>query len=405
MKQIDKVVWLVILLLNFGTSLAQQSLPDAMSLLRKADSTLCTIRTFSYEAEEHTLGTSKYGDQVAIISPLKGSVIIEKISETDLYKVRMSINGGPVGATVAPQYLLAYDGKTIRKLDRKAKVVYVNEPDEKGQYLLVGQIDLIPKAFRSYTPFSEELAASKIRFDGNAVIQGIPCNVVFVDYGDSTLNERVWWYFGKLDNIPRQVMKFYYAQGQERGNLITLSNLKFNIPVDSLTFQLQAPEGYQVKKYEGFGKSRTTIQIGEPAPDWTLTDSKGETHSLEDFRGQVLVLDFWATWCGPCLAAMPKLQMLHEHYQKKGVKVVGISTWESGDPVKLMNERNCSYLLLLNGDKVAKEYSISGLPTLYVIGADGKIVYSDVGFSVESYEKLFQIVDQCCANLNHKGIE
>ncbi len=98
-----------------------------MKLLHQADSTLRTIHTFSYEAENHTLGTAKSGGQVRIISPLKGSVIIEKINEPDPFGVRMLISQGPVNDTGEPQPLVVYDGKTIRKLDRKKKIVYVNK--------------------------------------------------------------------------------------------------------------------------------------------------------------------------------------------------------------------------------------------------------------------------------------
>jgi len=64
-----------------------------------------------------------------------------------------------------------------------------------------------------------------------------------------------------------------------------------------------------------------------------------------------------------------------------------------------MRERNCNYLLLLNGDQVAKKYAVSGLPTLYVIGADGKIAFSEAGFNVESYDKLFQMVENTLSTI------
>src|SRR5262249_7371157 len=94
-------------------------------------------------------------------------------------------------------------------------------------------------------------------------------------------------------------------------------------------------------------------------------------------------LDFWATWCGPCRAAMPGVQALHEKYKDKGVSVFGLNCWESGDAPGYMKEQKYTYGLLLNADEVAGKYGVSGIPTIYVIGRDGKVVYQSVGFEGE----------------------
>lgn len=87
------------------------------------------------------------------------------------------------------------------------------------------------------------------------------------------------------------------------------------------------------------------------------------------------MLDFWATWCEPCVRATPGLQNLHERYRDRGVVVFGVNTWEESDPVEFMKRGGYAYGLLLKGEAVAQAYRVSGLPTLYVIGVDGTIIH------------------------------
>ena len=121
-------------------------------------------------------------------------------------------------------------------------------------------------------------------------------------------------------------------------------------------------------------------RVGERAPEWRLRDPNGKEHSLADYRGSVVVMDFWATWCGPCRKAMPGMQKLHEELSPRGVKVFGITTGETGNPAAYMSAQNYSYGLLLNGDKVAGQYGVRGIPAFFVVGVDGRILDTQSGF-------------------------
>jgi peroxiredoxin/outer membrane lipoprotein-sorting protein len=126
--------------------------------------------------------------------------------------------------------------------------------------------------------------------------------------------------------------------------------------------------------------ARQLLPVGTLAPDWTLKDPGAKLHRLSDYRGKVVVLDFWAVWCIPCHRAMPALQKLHNDLARRGLVVVGISTDEhGGDPVQLMKDRGYTYELLLNGETISEAYGVAGMPTIYVIGVDGRIIHSGFG--------------------------
>jgi cytochrome c-type biogenesis protein len=135
-------------------------------------------------------------------------------------------------------------------------------------------------------------------------------------------------------------------------------------------------------------QSMNLLPVGAAAPNWQLSDNEGRIHSLSEYRGKVVVLDFWATWCGPCAEIMPRMQKLHEKYQDKEVVVLGLNSWEKKDPVELMKKRRYSYRLLLKAEDIAESYKVTTLPTVYVIGDDGKIIYCHEGLDDKNLASL-----------------
>jgi len=111
--------------------------------------------------------------------------------------------------------------------------------------------------------------------------------------------------------------------------------------------------------------------------------------------GKTYVVEFWATWCGPCKAAMPTMQKLHDEYASKGAVILGVNTWEQkADAAKdYMASKKFTYGCLLKGDDLATAYGISGIPTLVVIGKDGKVVEIEVGLADPSGAGLRKLLD------------
>ncbi|HYR75816.1 MAG TPA: TlpA disulfide reductase family protein [Pyrinomonadaceae bacterium] len=133
------------------------------------------------------------------------------------------------------------------------------------------------------------------------------------------------------------------------------------------------------QKSESSKEKTKLLAIGATAPDWELSDADGKLQALAQYRGKIVVLDFWATWCASCTEVMPQMQTLHEKYKDRGVAVFGVSSWEKNDPGVLMKKKHYTYGLLLRGDDIADRYGVNTLPAVYIIGADGRVVYRHQG--------------------------
>ncbi len=129
------------------------------------------------------------------------------------------------------------------------------------------------------------------------------------------------------------------------------------------------------------GCSSSGPEIGKLAPDFTLTGLDGQEVSLSGFRGQPVLLNFWATWCGPCSMEMPFLQDVYEKWTGKGLVLLAVNIQENPTKVKGFIE-GAGYtfpVLLAAGNEVPLAYNIRGIPATFFIDADGVIRDIKVG--------------------------
>lgn len=121
------------------------------------------------------------------------------------------------------------------------------------------------------------------------------------------------------------------------------------------------------------------IAIGSTAPDFTLTDPHGNEVRMSEVKGELKILDFWASWCGPCRLNNPELKKLYAQYHDKGLEIIGISLDEKGDSWRAAIEKdglewtNVSSLKGWQCD-VVKQYSVDGIPAMFVLDSDNRIV-------------------------------
>lgn len=120
------------------------------------------------------------------------------------------------------------------------------------------------------------------------------------------------------------------------------------------------------------------------APDFVLKDLAGRDVRLTDFHGQVVVLNFWATWCQPCRIEIPWFNELYDRYRSRGVVFLGISLDEGGakDIEPFLKDMPIHYPVLLGTEEVAEKYGgIFGIPTTIIIGRNGQIVVRHLGLT------------------------
>jgi thiol-disulfide isomerase/thioredoxin len=125
-------------------------------------------------------------------------------------------------------------------------------------------------------------------------------------------------------------------------------------------------------------------------PEMKLQDFEGKKVASDEFKGSVLVLDFWATWCGPCIAEVPMLNSLQEKYASKGLKVIGV-TMASGEAEQVkpfVGRAKMKYTVLMGDDEQAYDFNIIGFPTTYLITRDMKIFRRYIGAGPQKAAKI-----------------
>jgi peroxiredoxin len=117
------------------------------------------------------------------------------------------------------------------------------------------------------------------------------------------------------------------------------------------------------------------------APDFALPDMDGTIHRLSEYRGQVVIVNFWATWCPPCREEMPSMQRAWEQLKDEDIVILAIDVGEDEDTIFTFTaDYPVEFPLLLDLDsRVIQEWPVRGLPTTFVIGPQGRIVYRTIG--------------------------
>lgn len=217
------------------------------------------------------------------------------------------------------------------------------------------------------------------RIAGTERVAGRVCTKVEIGW-DAAQVQTVW-----VD--PRTNMVLKYASrtrpatgSAERTEIVAeFSIAEANEPVDSASFTFNPASSGSTPRHAIPAGSLAEI-LGTPAPEFSLADVSNKQVQLKDLRGSVVLLEFWSSWCVPCRASMPVVELLHRQFATKGLRVLGVNDEEPSEQLKFLRENGYSFRFLFDPDRSAWTlYHIEGIPTSILIDREGKIRAYDLG--------------------------
>lgn len=285
-------------------------------------------------------------------------------------KLTAQMGSQPLGAIVS-------DGKTVynwnrREYDTQPALPSLAQPSSHlppGFGALVTQI-----LFTSPASFLSDLTLTD---KGATTLHGIPARKMV----SRPMSEVITIWFAQSTGLPLQMS----SDSPSRTRTYVFKNLQWNKPVAANAFAARPPKNLTAYAPPSQPAEPTLLPVGSPAPDFTLPSPTGKPVTLSGLKGKVVLIDFWATWCGPCLMAMPHIQALHKELGGKGLKVLSVNTSDTQPAMTkfLKTHKEYTTTMLFDGASPSvssAKYKVSGIPTVYLIDKDGKIAASFVGY-------------------------
>jgi thiol-disulfide isomerase/thioredoxin len=407
----------------------------ANALLEKARAAIKDVRTLSYKAFVEDLAQPG--------STTEADVFARRIDGGG-WQLGVKGTTKDTQGKESHRFQLGYDGLTARSLRINEKAVddrSLEKPREVRAFF-AGQGVLHPIAWEALddeTLLGENAVAT---FVSSATIAGEPCDLIELtskSNPESAGSARVRVAIALSDNLPRRIERVRVDAGGAvlSRRSLELRGLKVNKDSVLGAFTLDVPDGYRVrtkdtsamkakaleedvqqtsasdaKATKQAGETETGAQspapspsgpsatreqviaqwphderllrVGSKAPAFSLKDTTGTQHALSEYRGKIVILDFWATWCPPCRVALPAIDQLHSKYKDNDkVVILGMNAQRGrpGNAGEFLKEKGLDFTTLLDAEDLRKPYQSPGIPTFYVIDPKGKVVWGGVGLA------------------------
>jgi peroxiredoxin len=296
----------------------------------------------------------------------KGATHVE---ETKPLGVPASAAGLPEGANATEVY--ANLTRELENLSRQASEL--NSADE--QMRIFGQMEAMLKAFRAKYPDSPEA------LDAAFQLGALSYSVQNHEQAALMLSE----FLHKADQSDRQKIAyghFYLAESYRGAGKYDDAEGEYKIILNNFSDVNPRLTSF-VQSNMAMLDSERKLAVGNEPVQFTVKGIKGEKLSPADFKGKVLLIDFWATWCGPCVAEMPNVKDVYKKYHSKGFEIVGISLDQSRDKLDAyIQQQGIEWPQYFDGkfwnNDIAQMYGIKSIPTTLLVDRRGKIRYKSL---------------------------
>ncbi len=376
---------------------APQIDPAAMALLKKAQTTMLGLKSYHAQCRTmityDTVGGKTHAPvyDMATLTALKPNLM-----RYDSWGMTVDGQGKWTKKREAPVETFVCDGKTyVTQFGATYRTSKNTSPKDMRTILEPWTGFYAP----DWSPYGEtayyqkDKSLKEVRLDGKEPVDGVMCDKVYVHYATvyegETMEYKLTWYIGPDGLVRRNADHIDFGGKGGYTRDATLRDIKTNFPVtDGKTlFAYVPPKG--VQSQEDAEKNRPKLLAkGVAAPDFTAVDKDGAAVKLSDLKGKIVVIDFWASWCGPCKASMPHTQEVAKKLQGENVPLVLLAVDDGEEKpdfakwVKAHPELDAMRFVYSEqkADVSGKAYHVSGIPTQYVIDANGVVRTSFVGY-------------------------
>jgi thiol-disulfide isomerase/thioredoxin len=139
------------------------------------------------------------------------------------------------------------------------------------------------------------------------------------------------------------------------------------------------------------------LEIGDVPPSYIGKDTEGIEVNLEDNKGKIIIISFWASWCSPCLKELPILEEIQTTLGKSRIKVIAVNFKESRKQFRNIKKQLSTLALTLTHDKrgsLGNKFGVKGIPHLFIVGKSGELIYQSVGYGDSSRARIVKIVNK-----------
>jgi peroxiredoxin/outer membrane lipoprotein-sorting protein len=369
----QRAVKVILLLVGSALLVVGATIPkDVMAVLEKIDK-----NNANYKTAKASLELVMKAGQMS--QTLKGEMLVDNT------KGKFRINVGEGSQTT---YII-YDGDMLWTYSPSTKEYTKDQlPSQTVQerlfFFMPASLALSPIGKKTFTSQNFLATLGKSSLSKTTLNKKNALLITFTDSKDGSLIKIV------VDAKAYKVLQVSVIPPGGQGEMIfKIASLQINPSFPNDTFSFTPPA--DAKEYKPQQNERN--MEGQPAPEFSLQSLDGKIYNLSDLKGKVVLLDFWATWCGPCREELPSIEKLYKEFSDKGLVVLGINDEDKEKVQQFVNQQKLTFPTLLDsGGAVARAYKVNAIPRVILIDKDGKIVKDITGYYPENEKILRELI-------------